>query len=483
MTVSGSGTASVTLNGTVAAINAVLAAANAVTYSPTLNFNGNDTLTMVTSDNGNTGGAALTDTDTVAISVNSVNDAPTAVNDVLYVLNNTNGITISVNSLIGNDRDGDGLALDITGVSNASDISNLALNLNGTITFDSSNKDTGSFTYALSDGAGGTTTGTVTINIVTTSNGTGQPDTVNLSSFTYQASYIDARGGADAVTGSGSTDIFIGGNGVDTLIGGNGNDVLRGGQENDTINGGLGIDLLDFSDATGAVSLTLVQSASPTTVAAGATPGLGQDVYSNMEGVIGHATGNDTLNGSAGNDVLYGLGGTDTLNGNGGDDTLRGGAGDDTINGGLGIDLLDFSDATGAVSLTLVQSASPTTVVAGATPGLGQDVYSNMEGVIGSGFADNLTGSAGDDVLKGGDDNDILVGGLGNDSLYGGAGEDTLTGGSGADRFVFLASDPASVDKITNLDFSATVGGDVLDISDLIVGTFAGNEACRSEPA
>ncbi|MEC5205909.1 VCBS repeat-containing protein [Vogesella perlucida] len=75
--ISGSGTGSVVLSGTVAMINATLAAVGAVTYAPAANYNGSDSLTMTTLDNGNTGlGGPLSDTDTVAITVTSVNDAP-----------------------------------------------------------------------------------------------------------------------------------------------------------------------------------------------------------------------------------------------------------------------------------------------------------------------------------------------------------------------------------------------------------------------
>ena len=65
--VTGNGTASVTIAGTAAQINAALAA---LAYTGNLNFNGADTLTVVTSD----GTAA--DIDTIAITVNAVNDAP-----------------------------------------------------------------------------------------------------------------------------------------------------------------------------------------------------------------------------------------------------------------------------------------------------------------------------------------------------------------------------------------------------------------------
>ncbi len=57
------GTSTLTLSGTQDAINATL---GAVSYQGNLNYNGNDTLTMLSSDNT---GTPLTDTDTVAITV------------------------------------------------------------------------------------------------------------------------------------------------------------------------------------------------------------------------------------------------------------------------------------------------------------------------------------------------------------------------------------------------------------------------------
>ena len=65
--VTGNGTASVTITGTAAQINTALAG---LAYTGNLNFNGADTLTVVTSD------GTATDTDTIAITVNAVNDAP-----------------------------------------------------------------------------------------------------------------------------------------------------------------------------------------------------------------------------------------------------------------------------------------------------------------------------------------------------------------------------------------------------------------------
>ena len=65
--VTGNGTAIVTITGTAAQINAALAG---LAYTGNLNFNGADTLTVATND------GTATDTDTIAITVNPVNDAP-----------------------------------------------------------------------------------------------------------------------------------------------------------------------------------------------------------------------------------------------------------------------------------------------------------------------------------------------------------------------------------------------------------------------
>src|SRR5439155_1148208 len=60
--------------GTLANINAAL---NGLSYQPTANYSGPDTLTLSTNDLGNTGvGGPQTATSTVALTVNHVNQAP-----------------------------------------------------------------------------------------------------------------------------------------------------------------------------------------------------------------------------------------------------------------------------------------------------------------------------------------------------------------------------------------------------------------------
>jgi hypothetical protein len=93
--------ASITLTGTVANVNAAM---DGLTYHGNLNFNGSDPLTVFTSDNGNTGtGGVKTDTDSVAINVAAVNDAPvngvpgtqTVNEDTDLVFTGANAISIS----------------------------------------------------------------------------------------------------------------------------------------------------------------------------------------------------------------------------------------------------------------------------------------------------------------------------------------------------------------------------------------------------
>ncbi len=78
--VSGSGTQTLVLQGTIAALNAFIAnAAQGVTYAPVPGSTTDATLTVTSNDNGNTGiGGAQTDTDTVTLDLVAQNDAPTA---------------------------------------------------------------------------------------------------------------------------------------------------------------------------------------------------------------------------------------------------------------------------------------------------------------------------------------------------------------------------------------------------------------------
>lgn len=94
--------ATMTFTGTRAAINTAM---TGMTYDPTLNFNGSGTVEITTDDLGHNGaGGSKSDTDSLSITVNGVNDAPvnsvpgaqTAAEDTAFAFSSANGNLISI---------------------------------------------------------------------------------------------------------------------------------------------------------------------------------------------------------------------------------------------------------------------------------------------------------------------------------------------------------------------------------------------------
>jgi Ca2+-binding RTX toxin-like protein len=112
---------------------------------------------------------------------------------------------------------------------------------------------------------------------------------------------------------------------------------------------------------------------------------------------------------------------------------LLGGAGADRLLGDGGRDVASYAEAASGVVADLGTPAANTGEAAG-------DRYSQVEGLLGSNFADQLRGNGGSNTLDGGAGNDRLAGKLGNDVLTGGAGQDTflfdtaLNGSTNVDR-------------------------------------------------
>ncbi|MEW7867117.1 type I secretion C-terminal target domain-containing protein, partial [Aeromonas diversa] len=153
----------------------------------------------------------------------------------------------------------------------------------------------------------------------------------------------------------------------------------------------------------------------------------------------------DVITGGTGNDILIGESDNDQLYGGGGNDLLDGGSGNDLLDGGTGSDTASYMDAGAGVTVDLNIVGAQNTV------GAGQDTLVSIE---------NLTGSDYDDILTGDDGDNVLIGG---------GGQDTLTGNDGSDTFKWDSGDAsAGVDVIQ--DFQVGLGGDVLDISELLSG-------------
>lgn len=168
LTIAGNGTNSLQLEGTIAAINSGL---STLIYTPPTNANsttlgGTVTLTIVSDDQGNTGtGGALTDTDTILITINPVNDAPVANNNGFSTAEDT-GLTVPGAGVLGNDSDIDSAGLNailVTGPVQG----NLTLNVNGSFTYTPNANFNGSdsFTYQANDGTLTSNIATVTITV------------------------------------------------------------------------------------------------------------------------------------------------------------------------------------------------------------------------------------------------------------------------------------------------------------------------------
>jgi hypothetical protein len=200
-TAANNGTSSVKLTGTLTAVNAALA--TGVTYTPNQNFNGSDTLTVATSDLGSTGSpGALTDTDTVAITIAAVNDAPVntvpglqnATKDQDFVLSNanqnaiqiadvdagTNNVQVVLSTQNGTLAVGSTAGVTVTGNSSGS------VTLNGPVTAINSALAAG-VTYRPTTGFSGNATVTVATSDLGNTGGAAQTDTdtitINVEDF------------------------------------------------------------------------------------------------------------------------------------------------------------------------------------------------------------------------------------------------------------------------------------------------------------
>lgn len=317
----------------------------------------------------------------------------------------------------------------------------------------------------------------------------GGNDTITLS-LAAMKSYLYGGNGDDTITGNNGIDTLYGEAGNDTLNGGLNTDYLYGGADSDTLNGDAGADRLYGGDGGdtingGTENDYLYGELGDDTL----NGGLGTDTLYGGDGM-------DIMYGDAGNDKLYGDGGNDTLNGGDGIDYLYGYADDDTINGGIGGDKLYGGD--GADTLNGENDADYLYGESGndtLNGGQGNDALYAGDGndtLNGGTETDRLYGDAGDDTLGGDAGNDLLMGGLGNDTLRGGDGIDTLNGeggmdiligGAGADRLTggleadqFVLTDLLSTARDTVVDFVRGVGGDSLNITDILSGFDAGTD-------
>jgi hypothetical protein len=127
-----------------------------VTYTPAANYNGPDSFTYSIGD-----GRGGTATGTVSVTVTAVNDPPVAGNDSVTTAEDT-AATVAV---LANDTDVDGDSLTVTAVTQPAHGTAAFTSANVTYTPAANYNGPDSFTYSMSDGRGGTATGTVSVTV------------------------------------------------------------------------------------------------------------------------------------------------------------------------------------------------------------------------------------------------------------------------------------------------------------------------------
>lgn len=487
-----------------------LAEDGSFTYTPLVNFNGEDSFEYTLEDaHGNT------ETATATLDVISVNDAPVATDDNFIGIEDT-VLTGNVLSNNGNGADGDPDG----DVVNVVAVTGLATALGGSVDIDSDGEftytpaanvfGTDSFTYTLEDGKGGQSTATVQVTIAD------DPDTFNGDA---NDNTLNGTDGVDSLYGGAGNDILQGGlgddsyyftSGHDTIIETGGNDVLYlpegvdvshvsflrySNTPQDLVNLVVHVDNGDGDPNTALGTITVYNQFLPpvppgntqtetlrfqpvgeailtdmrVTTFGGALDDLilGIDYGANPDDTILGFDDADTIASGAGNDSIFGGTGNDTLLGESGGDALFGEEGDDWLDGGSGDDFIfGDEDDDGSSAVT----------------------YGGADTLIGGDGADWLDGNKGNDTLHGGNDNDILLGNENNDALNGDAGDDFLIGGSGddilnggsgsddlysetgADTFLWDAATFNEADAVDNVYDFDQASGDKLDVSQLLSG-------------
>ena len=304
----------------------------------------------------------------------------------------------------------------------------------------------------------------------------------------FSANIINASGYSKPVTlqGLGGDDVLTGGSADDTFV--FVDNIALG---TDIITGKGGDDLLDFSQATGDVTVKLWQVL-PQTVIPGVLDLIITDNLENVQGGLG----NDTIDGNALNNVLIGGPGTNLLRGLGGDEIYRFDTdvalGTQIIqeNPGDGIDTIDFSGTTGmqisfngAITTAQVVNGNLTLTVQSTAGNEGEFeniIGGSLDDVLrGNKFDNQIFGLAGDDVLDGKSGDDFLDGGAGNDDLDGAAGMFDRIAETEDTDFVLTDSSltraSGEVDTLDNIEIADLTGGTSANVFDVTGWTGSGS--------
>ena len=248
---------------------------------------------------------------------------------------------------------------------------------------------------------------------------------------TIFADRIKGSAGADELRGLGDYDWFVATTGADIY------------------DGGTGADMVSYVDwqnaAVGASVDPLLSNGLPPVAAAttGVVVNLG-NTAGNTNLAAGHSyVGIERITGSGRADVFWGDDKENDFRGLGDYDWFVGSTGGrERYFGGDGVDTVTYFRSTAGVTASLSNGAR----VGGLETGFGtggdaaQDLYFEIENLVGSNHGDALRGNAGRNTLMGLNGDDFLFGAAGIDILHGGAGHDTLDGGAGSDYAVYTGN-------------------------------------------
>jgi len=430
-----------------------------VTYTPTGDFTGDDTISYVV-DDGNGG----TDTGEIVVTVAEPdNEPPVAVDDTATTVEGT-PVTIDA---VANDTDPDGDTLTITSVGTPTN-GTATLNPDGTVTYTPTGDFTGDDTipYTIDDGNGGTDTGEIVVTVTDPENR--PPVAVDDTASTVEGTpvVIDALANdtdPDGDTVSIST-VGTPSNGTATL---NSDGTVSYTPNADFIGDDtIPYTIIDGNGGTDTGEIVVTVSEDDP------DPRIDTDVFPVAPGQqpLDPLNGNDqdpdptddldSVEGTSGGDLIETGDDADTIEGQGGDDTINPGIDDDIVHGGGGDDLItdiqgsdsiyggQGNDTINAGTNTFSDYENDDAAFAAGTPlaGLGFDRDPNqddgrdyVEGnrgndVINTGDdRDTIDGGGDNDTIDAGIDDDLVMGGQGDDSIIGSHGSDTLDGGQGND--------------------------------------------------
>ncbi|MBD2747024.1 calcium-binding protein [Microvirga sp. BT688] len=267
----------------------------------------------------------------------------------------------------------------------------------------------------------------------------------------------------EALNVGGSADTNLtGNNAVNQLLGSTGANRIDGGRGAYTMVGFTGNDTYVVDDAGDGVFE--VENGGLDTVESSVGFTLGDHIETLIGSgtaaisLTGNVLGNRIIGNNAANTIDGGQG-NDTLAGAGGDDLIRGDTGADMIDGGSGFDIVSFAHAASGVTASLSGGS------AGEAAG---DVYTGIEGLSGSAFADSFFGS-GQAWLSGHGGNDTYTVSGSNQVIEG--------AGGGSDTVVAVASFALRADaEVEVLQTSAAAAATALNLTGSDYGnTILGN--------